>query len=335
MQTRLLPLLKDLERQAVPTCGLWLVHGDDALACAWLIDACRPIWSKNNQVIQRMELTSPKSWHDALNELTALSLFDDSTALIVTGKHKIDPKDTALMTSLGAFAQDVKDGNNQNHLIWCLPKQDKKSLASKSIQFFDTHGLIIDAHVYDERLRGELLGFKAGTLGLQLDPHAWQMLMTATEGNLLTAYQALWRLSFLAPDTPVQADTLEQALVAGADFNVFDLSDALLSGNAPKALAILSHLRHTDTAPSVVLWAIAKDARLILQIQAGKHPSSLGIWQSKTHAYAQIAQRTQGMSHDWLTQIYTIDKTIKGASHLNVWGEIERLCLSMCGVASP
>lgn len=334
MQTRLLPLLKDLERQAVATCGLWLIHGDDALACAWLIDACRPIWSNNNQVIQRMELTSPKSWHDAVNELTALSLFDDSTALIVTGKHKIDPKDRSLMASLSGFAQDIKDGNSQNHLIWCLPKQDKKSLASKAMQFFDTHGLIIDANVYDERLRGELLHLKAGTLGLELDTHAWQMLMTATEGNLLTAYQTLWRLSFLPHNTPIQADTLEQALVAGADFNVFDLSDALLSGNAPKTLAILSHLKHTDTAPSIVLWAVAKDARLILQIQAGKHPSELSIWQSKTHAYTQSVQRTHHLSSNWLAQIYTIDKTIKGASHLNVWSEIERLCLAMCGVAS-
>ncbi|MDO4896125.1 MAG: DNA polymerase III subunit delta [Moraxella sp.] len=332
MKTRLLPLLYDLSKQAVVPCGLWLVHGDDPLVADWLIDACRPIWSKNNQIIKRMELSSPKSWHDVVNELSSLSLFDENTALIVTGKHKMDLKDKHLMSSLTQFAQDTKDGHSQNHLIWCLPKQDKKSLATRAMQFFDTQGLIIDGHIYDEKSRGELLAFKAKELGLTLDGVAWQLLMTATERNLLMAYQTLWRLSFLPHADTVSVDDLEQALVAGVDFNAFDLSDAVLTANAPKTLKILHHLRHTDTAPSIVLWAVAKDARLILQIQAGKSPHELGIWQNKVHLYTQTAHRTQGMSDSWLSHIYAIDKAIKGTSDKDVWRALEQLCLAMCGL---
>lgn len=332
MQTRLLPLLYDIKRHATPLCGLWLVHTDSPLVVDWLVETCRPTWTKNNQLIKRMELTSAKSWHEVVNELSSLSLFDDSMALIVTGNHKPDTKDKTLMSSLAQFAQDVKDGNSQNHLIWQLPKQDKKSLATKAIGFFDTHGLIIDGNIYDERLRGEFLQLKAQELGLTLDSTAWQTLMNATEKNLLTAYQTLWRLSFLSHADVVSVDELQQALVAGADFNVFDLSDALLTANAPKTLQILTHLRHTDTAPSIVLWAVAKDVRLILQIQSGKSPHELGIWQNKVHMYTNIAQRTHTMSGGWLDQIYAIDKAIKGVSGADAWGEIERLCLAVCGI---
>ena len=159
------------------------------------------------------------------------------------------------------------------------------------------------------------------------------MLITNTEGNLLTAYQTLWRLSFLPHQSTINATQLQEALVAGVDFNVFDLSDALLMANYAKVQQILNHLKHTDTAPSLVLWTVAKDARLILQLQAGKNPAELGIWQNKVHLYTQSAQRTWNKSSNWLYQIYAIDKAIKGVSDNEPWSELERLCLSLCGIA--
>lgn len=334
MQTRLLPLLHDLEKNATSCHGLWLVHTDEPLVVDWLIDGCRSIWLNNNQIINRMELSSPKSWYDVANELSSLNLFGEHTALIVTGKHKPDIKDKTLMTSLNQFAKDVTNGYSQNHLIWCLSKQDKKSLATKAIQFFNQEGLLIDGNIYDEKQRGEFLKFKAQQLGLRLAPNAWQMLLHTTEQHLLSAYQTLWRLSFLPHGDTITTDELEQALVAGADFNVFDLSDALISGNAPKALNILRHLKHTDTAPSVVLWAAAKDVRLITQIQAGKDPATLGIWSNKIHLYTQTAHRTNAISGTWLTEIYALDKIIKGVSTDNVWLGLERLCLKICGITA-
>lgn len=333
MQTRLLSLLAQLDQPATVS-GLWLVHSDEPLTIQWLIDACRPHWANNHQFIKRFELVSAKSWADVASELDSPDLFGGSTALIVAGKHKIDTKDKALMARFERFAQDVKDGNSQNHLIWCLPKQDKKSLATKAVQFFADNGTIIDGNIYDEKLRGDLLAFKAKALALNLDDTAWQMLMSHTEHNLLTAYQALWRLSFISePNTTINPHTLQDALVAGSAFNVFDLSDALLHGNATKTIQILEHLRHIDTAPSIVLWAVAKDARLILQTQAGKHPSELGIWQNKIPLYLQRAKNTPHSSH-WLSDIYAIDQLIKGVAQGDVWIMLKKLCLSICGLKS-
>lgn len=329
MHTRLLTLLNELSHQSTPLSGLWLLHGDEPLLSDWLIEACRPIWLTQHQAVQRLELSSPKSWYSVLQALTNLSLFDERTAIIVTGKHKPDPKDKALGALFEQFAQDTKDGMG-NHLIWCAPKQDKKSLASKSLSLFNQHGLIIDGNIYDERTRGAFLRLKSEALGLNLDKDAWQTLLTATEHNLLSAYQTLWRLSFLPHDDLINTQTLKDALVAGADFNVFDVSDALLEGNRQKLLTILDHLKHTDTQPSLVLWALSKDARLILQIQAGKDASTLGIFQNKIHAYLQMAQRTQNLSHTWLFDIYEIDKAIKGIRQLDVWHLLKQLALKMC-----
>ncbi|MGM8887981.1 DNA polymerase III subunit delta, partial [Psychrobacter sp. 1U2] len=81
---------------------------------------------------------------------------------------------------------------------------------------------------------------------MKLSQEAWQLLMSHTEHHLLSAYQTLWRLSYLfapqlmansdkttennisKPATNVALDVkdLQAALVNDAQFSVFDLSDA-------------------------------------------------------------------------------------------------------------
>lgn len=327
MQIRLLPLLHELQ-STTAIHGLWLIHSDEPLLIDWLIEACRPIWSNNNQHVKRLELNSSKSWYEVIQALSTLSLFDEKTTLIVTGKHKIDPKDSSIINTLNQFACDAQQGTNHNHLIWCLPKQDKKSLSHPCLKLFATQGMLIDGNLYDERLRSDFLHLKAKELKLSFEHSAWQALMSSTQGNLLSAYQTLWRLSFLSTGQIGIAD-LEQALVAGTEFNVFDLSNALLSADTKKILKILQHLKHTDTPPSVVLWAITKELRLLMQLQAGKSPSELGIWQNKHELYLQCAERTKNHSNHWSSQLYETDKAIKGFSTNNAWRELERLCLSI------
>lgn len=336
MQQRFLPLFKQLltAQNAPPITGFWLVHSDEPLMISWLIDACRPIWRANEQTIKRIELSSSKSWSEVVTELDSLSLFGDTSAIIISGNHKpkADKEGLAnIMATLERIAQSTP-----HHLIWYLPKQDKKSLATKAVKLFDTHGLIIDANIYNEQMRHDVLQVQAKQLGITLTPDAWQLLLSHTENNLLTAHQNLWRLSLLYPNNaqPIDLAMLNTCLVDGAEFSVFDLSEQLLMANATKALNILQHLQDVGTAPSIILWALNKDARLILRLQSGKSAGDLGIWQSKIQSYTQTAHRTHGMSGNWLRWIYEIDCAIKGIYDADVWLMMRQLCLSMCGLSS-
>lgn len=330
MQQRFLPFFNQLLSQPLttPLSGFWLIHSDEPLTAQWLIDACRPIWQTNAQTIKRIELSSHQSWQTVISELDSLSLFGDTSAIIVTGNHK--PKSdkdskTDLLATLERLAKDTP-----NHLIWCLPKQDKKSLASKAIKLFDAHGIIIDGNLYDESMRQALLQTCAARLGVRLTADAWQMLMAHTENNLLTAHQNLWRLSLLHSDI-VDDEQLKACLIDGAEFSVFDLSDNVLAGNAAKALQILAHLKNTEVAPSIVLWALGKDARLIAQLHAGKDAQDLGIWRNKTALYMNVARRTPPhIAQSWSLDLLDIDQAIKGIQDGDVWHLLQRLILSMC-----
>lgn len=328
MQERFLPFYGRVASGNVRTVGLWLMHGDEPILESWLIDALKPIWQNGGQLVKRMELYGVKSWQEVIAELSALDLFADNVALIVTGKHKPDAK---ALDALAKFADETRQGINANHLLWCAPKQDKKALATKAIKLFDNQGVIIDANVYNEKQRFDLLSLKAREFGLTLDQNAWQLLLSHTEHNLLGAYQVLWQLSF--DDSPhITSDRLQQSLEDSSQFDVFGLSDAILAGNYAKALQIIAHLRQTSVAPSIVLWALAKDAQLLLQLQAGKDPHTLGIWQNKLPAYIHSSQRTLQTSANWADALYEIDKNIKGLGRGDVWQLFNALALSLCGV---
>lgn len=336
MQKRFLAVAESLKDPAMTLSGLWLAHSDEPLILQWLIDACRPIWQANHQVIKRIDLTSPKSWQEATQELDSLSLFGESSAIIISGKHK---PDDAVLSQLADFANDVKAGASSHHLIWLLPKQDKKSQNTKAFKLFDQHGLIVHGAIQNESERRALLTAKAQEFGLSLTADAWQMLMSHTQHDLLTAYQTLWRLSYVhtlpsqSPPAVIDIPDLSTLLSEGGVFSVFDLSDALIQRQPNQCLKIIDYLHQTDTAPSIILWAISKDIHLIAALRNGQDPQKLGIWRNKVFSYQTLANLvSDGMISHWLTEVYDIDKTIKGLSQDNAWRLIRRLVLSICGV---
>lgn len=333
MQTQFLPIYRDITQAKVPVIkGLWLLHGDEPLLQHWFIDACRPLFATNTQTIKRFTLSSAKDWAEVITELDNLSLFADNLAIILTGKVKTDKH---ILTELARFANAVKSGDSQHCLIYELPKQDKKDQNSTLFQTFLQYGTVVDCQLYNEQLRLDLLQLKACELKTSLTQEAWHFLMAHTEQNLLAGHQALWRLSDLCPDShqnPIGIDKLTQALVSDYQYNVFNLSDALLIGDTQKVLQILHHLKQVDTAPSSVLWVIAKDIRLVLSLQ---HTSaqSLGIWQSKIGLY-QNAFKKSTIHTDHLATLYDIDALIKGvvtnkAGITDIWGAIEQLCIEI------
>lgn len=306
--------------------GLWLIHGDDTLLHQWFIDACRPLFKQHGQIVKRISLNTPQDWASVTTEVASLSLFGDKVAVILDGKVR---PDSQTIDKLGHFAQDP----NGNTIIYTLPHQDKKAQNTKLFTLFSQYGQAIDAKLYDERLRSELLSLKAYELNTNFGDDAWRFLLSHTENNLLSAYQALIRLTDLYFDDPKVLDVSDviPAIVSDYQYSVFHLGDSLLLGDTPKVLQILQHLRQTDTAPSVVLWGLAKEIQLVLKAMNNQNFDSLGIWRSKTHLY-QKALKNGYINSQFLEDLYNIDKSIKGLTNDNAWQQIEHLCLKMCGV---
>ena len=330
--------------------GLWLAHGDEPLLSQWLIDALRPHWRAQNYAIKRIELISVKSWQDVLSELGSQSLFDDASAVIVTGNHK---PDKAVIAELERFAKEAQTGAHSHSLLWLTPKQDKRSQSGKWFAPFAQYGTVIDCNLYNEQQRQQLLQIQAQQFGLRLSQDAWQLLMSHTEHHLLSAYQTLWRLSYLfapqlaannkdskpssnAPQSmnniALDIDDLQAALVSDAQFSVFDLSDAMLAGNSTQVVKIMFQLKATDEPTTLVLWAISKDMRQVVQLMDGQDPQALGIWRSKQGLYQQACRRqSHSKTAEWPALLYRCDQAIKGLVRQPAWELLLQTALELAG----
>ncbi len=351
MQDTFIQAYPKLQQSSVAVAGLWLAHGDEALLSQWLIDALRPHWRAQNYAIKRIELISVKSWQEVLSELGSQSLFDDASALIVTGNHK---PDKAVIEELERFAQDAQTGSHSHSLLWLTPKQDKRAQSSKWFAPFTQYGHVIDCNLYNEQQRQQLLQIQAQQFGLKLSQDAWQLLMSHTEHHLLSAYQTLWRLSYLfAPQLVGDNDDsfqegskltqstssvaldikdLQAALVSDAQFSVFDLSDAMLAGNSMQVAKIIFQLKATDEPTTLVLWAISKDMRQIMQLMDGQDPQALGIWRSKQGLYQQACRRQSKIqTAEWPALLYRCDQAIKGLIRQPAWELLLQAALELAG----
>lgn len=324
MQSKFISTYQQILRQQPLITGLWLLHGDEPLVQNWLIDAMRPLFIKHNQVIKRIDLHSKKDWELVIAELDNLSLFAEHNAIIVSGKQK--PSEVVLQ-QLTHFANSIQQGNSKHCLIYTLPRQDKKAQASPLFQLFATKGHSVDCHIFDEATRHAILAQKAKEFNIQLDQDAWHLLMTHTEHHLVNAYQTLWRLSDLYPNSAIDPQMLTNALSGGGQYSVFDLCDTLLIGDGNKALQILSELKQT-TASSIVLWAVAKEIRHLLQLQYTDF-DKLNLWKKKQLLY-QKAKNRHSVNSEHLKQLYAIDQVIKGLHTGNEWTMLANLCLEIC-----
>ncbi|WP_434354099.1 DNA polymerase III subunit delta [Psychrobacter sp. HD31] len=321
--------------------GLWLAHGNEPLMSQWLVDALRPIWLAQGQSVTRIELVSAKTWQEVLAELNSLSLFDPANAIIVTGNHKPDKETQAQLIE---FASQAQQGQNDNHLLWITPKQDKRALSAKWAQAFNQLGLIIDCNLYNEQQRQDILQGHANHFGLQLNSEAWQLLMSHTQNHLLSAYQSLWRLSYLfSPQitasssnqamVEINAEQMQNGLVSESSYSVFDLSDAMLAGNAPQVVKIIDALKHTDEPTTLVLWSVSQEMRRIQQLMDGKDPQSIGIWRSKQRLYQSAVNRHNFQStQNWSALLLKCDQSIKGIIKQPAWELLLQLSLAVCGV---
>jgi DNA polymerase III delta subunit len=138
------------------------------------------------------------------------------------------------------------------------------------------------------------------------------MLVERTEGNLLAAHQELDKLRMqLGPGATVDAATVAISSSDSARFNARQIVDAVLDGDAARALRVTASLRAEGEDAVLILWAL-QTARVRLTSEA-KDPR----------------QRTAAMR--LALRAWRADRMLKGRLHGVAWDEIALLTAELCG----
>ena len=151
-------------------------------------------------------------------------------------------------------------------ILISLPRLDRATRGSKWAMSLDRAGTSVDVPTIE---RAALPGWIAQRLTRQrqqLDPDSLQWMADKVEGNLLAAFQEIQKLALLYPEGTIRAADVERAVLNVARYNVFDLRDAMLAGDAARALAILTGLRAEGEALPLVLWAVGEEIRIMARV---------------------------------------------------------------------
>ena len=139
----------------------------------------------------------------------------------------------------------------------------------------------------------------------------------------------------------VAVEEIEGALSDNARFNVFQLADATLKGEARVAMRMLESLRAEGMEPVLVLWALTREARalasLSVRVAAGESAEqaldAARVWSRRKPLVRQALKRLAPAA--WLgilQRAARVDRVIKGRATGDTWCELQNLALAMSGL---
>ena len=270
-------------------------------------------------------------WGELQNSAQSLSLFASHKVIdlrIPSGKPGVEGGQ-ALQDYCANLSEDVLT-------LISLPKLDWTAQKSQWFGALERHGVMVSA---DDIPRSALPRWISGRLKRQeqtVDETTLEFLADRCEGNLLAAFQEIQKLALLFPSGQLSFEQVKDAVMDVARYDIFNLSEAMLSGNAARFAHILDGLRAEGIATVLILWAVSEDIRTLGKaLQATQHGGNLGnvlrdmrVRKDKQGLIETAARRLKFPHIERaIQQAARLDKTIKGLRQGDVWDELLQLGL--------
>lgn len=319
---------------------VYVVSGDEPLLCQEACDAIRAA-TRQQGFSERQVFNAEANfdWGNLLQAGASLSLFAEKRLLelrLPSGKPG-DKGAAALLEYLGRPPEDTL-------LLISLPKLDGSTQKTKWAKALidGPHSQFLQIWPIDAQQLPQWIRQRLAQAGLSASQEAVEMIAVRVEGNLLAAAQEIEKLKLLAEGGQVDAGTVQAAVADSARFDVFGLIDAALNGEAGHALRMLEGLRGEGVEPPVILWALARELRLLATIAqqygqgmpldkafASARPP---VWDKRRPLVSKALQRHSAKR--WaqlLLDAQRIDAQIKGQAAGDPWTGLNLLTLAICG----
>ena len=169
-------------------------------------------------------------------------------------------------------------------------------------------------------------------LKLSVPDAALEILAERTEGNLLAANQELEKLRLMVRDAKVTREDVLASVADSARFDVFQLGEAALSGDAGRTLRMLHGLKGEGVEPTLALWALNKAARDLWAASSPSSESRPRAWGRQSAALDKAVRRAPQLRFARLAvRASRADRMIKGRLGGSAWDELALLATELCG----
>lgn len=310
---------------------VYFISGDEPLQLGEAADAIRMMARKagyGNREILSVE--KGFSWHQLGQAADSLSIFSERKLIdlrIPEGKPGTEGG-----KAITAYCEKPPD---ETVLLIISGKVAKSAQKARWFQALDKAGVIIQVWPMEGRNLLQWLQRRFQSLGMQVDQQGINILASCIEGNLLAGAQEVEKLYVLYGAGRLSHQNILDAVADSSRYDVFKLVDSVLSGKIDRASKILQGLKGEGIAEPVVLWALAREARVLLKIKAllcqGENKESVfknnQVWDKRK---ALVDSAMNRLARKDLEQVLLLgaktDRQIKGMQPGDPWETLLFIC---------
>lgn len=314
--------------------AVYLISGDEPLQVGEAADAIRAAARQAGYLTREViAIDTGNEWPQLTTEAESLSIFSDKKLIDLRlpsakpgaegGKVLVSycqrlPQDTVLLLTAG--------------------KLESASLKSQWFQALDQAGVVVQVWPLQGQELRQWLQRRGEKKGMRFENDAVNSLASRVEGNLLAAAQEIEKLYILHGASRITKAMVDDDVADSARFDVFKLTDALLLGKFNRAIRVLSALKAEGVASAVVLWAISREVRTLLNIkfdlkQGGSQEAvykKYQIWDNRKPLVHEALQRLKLADLQAVLQASAeADRQLKGQAAGDEWQSLFEICL-MC-----
>ncbi len=320
---------------------LYVLTGDEPL----LVDEAREIIRercKRDGCGEREYFVAERSfdWDDFAAGLQNRSLFASRRFVelrLPTGK----PGESGAPV-LTALAERADSGNV---VVILLPGLDSQTARSKWATALADCGVWVECRAPRHEDLPDWLRQRMQRAGLTADEEALDLMAARIEGNLLAAKQDIDKLALLVEDGHVTAEAISETVADGARFDVFQLSDAALAGDAGRALRVLHGLAREGESEVLVLWALVREvlglADVVVSVHQGRSLdqalTDARVWRSRQELYRRAVRARSVSDVERLVRSAALaEQVVKGVRLPGQpWNALAELVLELSGAGVP
>lgn len=322
-----------LARKLAP---IYFISGDEPLQSCESADAVR-LAAKNAGYENRELLIVDKSfiWGDFLQTAGSISIFSDKKIIdlrMSSGKPGMDGS-KALVSYCERLPEDTL-------LLITSGKVDKSTKKSKWLTTLEKHGVAIQTWPLEGADLTQWIGRRMQRRGISTDSKGLGLIASRVEGNLLAANQEIEKLYVLYGQGALTEQKIAAVVADASRYDVFNLVDAALSGRVDRVNKILLGVQHEGIAAQIVLWALSREIRNLINIQQKLESSQprnsvfmqYQVWDKRQKLVSGALSRlTRKNLMDTLLIAARTDRQIKGEQQGDSWESLLEIGLKLAG----
>lgn len=321
MQIRQQQLKQHLSQQIVP---LYVLNGQELFLAMESIDAIKSaLHSRYSCDEIKLNIQTSSDWQELLEQSQNLSLFHDYLLIFAYyDKKTLDAEGKKALTRY------LEAQPSSTCLILHTPQ-----LPNKALQWLqnDKNAGIVTSYPLDAAAMKQWIHARLKSCNFSFQADIPDLIYHFTKGTMFASAQCIEKLSLVCePNTTVTLEMVRDQLIDQSEFTLYELMDAMLQGQSKQAVHIIKKLSQDKTEPTLVLWMLAQELRLTIQLKTQGESASLKIWPQRMRYFTACCRRISLSNlHELLQYCLHIDEQIKSSHSGHVWLSIENLVLSV------